>query len=870
MTRKNATHPKDAMRQTRETTMEAQKASHGASTGTDTHALATTLRIRHAQTPLSQLHSQHRQLPSPCRLMSSILAPSRDPTTCAHKSTMQKAGYDDMTRPHANSTSLRALDFDDKTSAHAVESTLQAKGKMTQMNVATLPTCETAAQTPAATTTSHQHRPLHPRPSPAPPLPTAASTHRVTAQTENALHNTTSRANARTPITTTLSAPSKHRLCPLIVPIQSADGSYSSSAQFVTTARLPSLHRDNADGTFNLDDMDIWMWLKALAPRVKGVTSPLKLRLLDLFGSTDQWSSFVDARECLTPQSTSLQPSIMGPYPMGGRAGPDIPLAEIVRWLACYAGVTCERVTHIEQYVQRSITGVVFSAPAREGQQKVLETSHVRAAVPRPFTHAQLDQELARFRPPPQAEDLAVEAMLHEDAGPITQAEPPPYWVHYTVHHHIPNAIPDVIRGVPLHALAVNTVDAAGLVQPPASSLQGSFDISTGTQSLVFVSRDSQDISRHSWTVHKLHTPLNAIHRHIRAPDRPRTVRMTAPTSRGAHSSPGRAQKLPDPSFPREPHRSTIDREIHPGPLTVHHHAIHTVSAVSTAFFHVKRHRRHHPMQGSPLTHPVVYFPSNSIFTGVERFSRAFTAKASTQRTFPCTLTNSVAVLARRPSPPPSPSLQLPLNTFHHSTPSDDSTTLSYAHTLSPSPFSHFLSQTAAVALILFRRAIIVLIHHSITRHFRPSMQTLSNLRHLRVDFDEDIMEEEDGRIEATLEIRRGEPLMENDDPEAESEEEQEKNNKRGNISEEDKEDEEVAPKAFSKGPWMDPENTVWERKKKYSITHRDSSIAHRRTELEGTERAFMVLAEDEPGSYKEAMRSENTERWREACEEEY
>ncbi|KAF8509677.1 hypothetical protein JB92DRAFT_2831859 [Gautieria morchelliformis] len=80
------------------------------------------------------------------------------------------------------------------------------------------------------------HEPPYPCLSPAPPLPTAASTHRVTAQTENALHNTPSRADARTPITTTLSAPSKHRLCPLIVPIQSADGSYS----FPVSSLLPS------------------------------------------------------------------------------------------------------------------------------------------------------------------------------------------------------------------------------------------------------------------------------------------------------------------------------------------------------------------------------------------------------------------------------------------------------------------------------------------------------------------------------------------------------------------------------------------------------------------------------------------------------
>jgi hypothetical protein len=142
----NATHTKDAARQAHETPTQAQAASHDASTGADTHSLATTSRIRHAQTSLSQLHSQCcHELPSPCRLVSSIFAPSCDPTTCAHKSSMQQEGHNDMTRPCANSTNLHTMDFDDKTSAHAVKRTLQAKGRATQenvmqMNVATLST----------------------------------------------------------------------------------------------------------------------------------------------------------------------------------------------------------------------------------------------------------------------------------------------------------------------------------------------------------------------------------------------------------------------------------------------------------------------------------------------------------------------------------------------------------------------------------------------------------------------------------------------------------------------------------------------------------------------------------------------------------
>ncbi|KAF8468770.1 hypothetical protein JB92DRAFT_1979935 [Gautieria morchelliformis] len=94
-----------------------------------------------------------------------------------------------MMRPRANSTSLRALDVDDRTRAHTIESTLQAKGKMTQMNIATLPTCEPATQTPAATTTSHQHTSLHPHPSPAAQLPRAPSTRSTASQTVGTPHD---------------------------------------------------------------------------------------------------------------------------------------------------------------------------------------------------------------------------------------------------------------------------------------------------------------------------------------------------------------------------------------------------------------------------------------------------------------------------------------------------------------------------------------------------------------------------------------------------------------------------------------------------------------------------------------------------------
>ncbi|KAF8513616.1 hypothetical protein JB92DRAFT_3116229 [Gautieria morchelliformis] len=117
----------------------------------------------------------------------------------------------------------------------------------------------------------------------------------------------------------------------------------------------------------------------------------------------------------------SARPTIGQALSMPESAGPDIPLAEIAWWLARYAGVTRKRITRIEQYVQCSLMGAAFSAAPHEGQQNVIKTSHMRAAAPLLLTHAQLDQELASIRPPPPADDLAIEAMICEDMGPMTR-----------------------------------------------------------------------------------------------------------------------------------------------------------------------------------------------------------------------------------------------------------------------------------------------------------------------------------------------------------------------------------------------------------------------------------------------------------------
>ena len=66
-----------------------------------------------------------------------------------------------------------------------------------------------------------------------------------------------------------------------------------------------------------------------------------------------------------------------------------------------------------------------------------------------------------------------------------------------------------------------------------------------------------------------------------------------------------------------------------------------------------------------------------------------------------------------------------------------------------------------------------------------------------------------------------------------------------------------VSPKDLKRGPWMDPTTTEYGRGKRYHAAYIEVvALAHSILELETTESALMVIAEDEPENYKEAMKS--------------
>ena len=80
----------------------------------------------------------------------------------------------------------------------------------------------------------------------------------------------------------------------------------------------------------------------------------------------------------------------------------------------------------------------------------------------------------------------------------------------------------------------------------------------------------------------------------------------------------------------------------------------------------------------------------------------------------------------------------------------------------------------------------------------------------------------------------------------------------------EEESEEEIAPKEFMRGLWMDPSNVEYGRGRRHAALLAEvQSVTEGSRSLENTETTMVVLAEDEPVNYSEAMRSRDTE-WKE------
>jgi hypothetical protein len=202
---------------------------------------------------------------------------------------------------------------------------------------------------------------------------------------------------------------------------------------------VPLPIHNESDGTLNISDIDVWMWLKKLSPTSQPLSTSLRAPLMNLFSDLGGWNDLVNSQECLTPQGDTLRSSIMLPFPIKGRDMSTIPLGELARWLACCSGLTSDRVPRIEAYVVRLLSKEAHNLAAIEGQQpmkkaatRASKCAHTKASTSM-VTANQLDCELASARPPLAPQDSAMSAAwhhnnglalpdhLHTESGPTTQ-----------------------------------------------------------------------------------------------------------------------------------------------------------------------------------------------------------------------------------------------------------------------------------------------------------------------------------------------------------------------------------------------------------------------------------------------------------------
>ena len=128
---------------------------------------------------------------------------------------------------------------------------------------------------------------------------------------------------------------------------------------------VPTAIQQEDDGSLNLSDVDIWMWLKLITPS-KGVM--IRQRLMQLFGEASQWASLVNTSKLLAPHSSKLHNSTRTEYKFMSLLKVDMSLKDLAIWLGKYTGVNLTHTAKIEEYVARALAKMAHSSTSQLGK----------------------------------------------------------------------------------------------------------------------------------------------------------------------------------------------------------------------------------------------------------------------------------------------------------------------------------------------------------------------------------------------------------------------------------------------------------------------------------------------------------------------
>ena len=165
----------------------------------------------------------------------------------------------------------------------------------------------------------------------------------------------------------------------------------------------------------HLLDVDIWMWVQAIAP--KTATPAFRQMIWKLFQQPGQWAALVGTSYIPPPIGDTLRSSIRRSYEWGVHTASTVPVGELALWLAESAGITTERAQWIEHFAACVALGEAHNgpAPASKPKKDAGEQRRIKR-FPKPLQTSRLDYELKEFTARARAEAAAA----------VNAAEPPP------------------------------------------------------------------------------------------------------------------------------------------------------------------------------------------------------------------------------------------------------------------------------------------------------------------------------------------------------------------------------------------------------------------------------------------------------------
>ena len=192
---------------------------------------------------------------------------------------------------------------------------------------------------------------------------------------------------------------------------------------------VPTAIRQEDDGSLNLSDVDIWMWLKLITPS-KGMM--IRQRLMQLFGEASQWASLVNASKLPAPHSSELCNSTRTEYKFMSLLKVEMLLKDLAVWLGKYAGVNLTCTAKIEEYVVHALAKTAHSSASQLGKHlhEMAQTKdHLNHQKQRLIESTKLDSELSMIslttQPSAMTSSVVAPAPYDKEGG-STEMRPAP------------------------------------------------------------------------------------------------------------------------------------------------------------------------------------------------------------------------------------------------------------------------------------------------------------------------------------------------------------------------------------------------------------------------------------------------------------